>query len=236
MRQKKRTQPHSREYSEGRKETVSDLFSMMDSLGIGRDFIHSSFGFEPESFSLLESDLPIYLWVHDENRKIVYGNSWFLDKYGNCNTKSCHKKIMGREDVCSCCLSGEALECNKSQSCKFCKRCKSGLDINIFHWPMTSRQGDRFVMKSSFYVEDSSGLLKDFFNKELDERAYPRLLISCSACKKIKDRDNNWVRVDKYILDHCRGRTSHGICPECIKLLYPGLDISSGDTNPETEP
>ena len=142
---------------------------------------------------------------------------------------------MGRQDVCSCCLSKEAFACNKSQSCKFCKRCKSGLDINIFHWPMTSRQGDRFILKSSFYVDDSSGMLKDVLDRELDERAYPRLLISCSACGKIRDRDNNWIRVDKYILDHFRGRTSHGICPECIKILYPGLNMSSVDKDQKPE-
>jgi len=225
MRKKKRHQPFSEGSSGDRKETVSDLITMMDSLGIGREFIHSTFGFKPEVFSLLETDLPIYLWVHDENRKIVYGNSRFLDKYGNCIAKSCYKKIMGKQDVCSCCLSMEVIHCNKSQSCKFCKRCKSGLDNNIFHWPMTNKQGDRFILKSSFYVADSSEVLKGVFDKEQDERAYPRLLVSCSACRRIRDSENNWIRVDKYILDHFHGRTSHGICPECIKLLYPGLNI-----------
>src|SRR5262249_50121163 len=41
------------------------------------------------------------------------------------------------------------------------------------------------------------------------------LLPICCYCKKIRDDQNYWQQVEKYIGDHSEVRFSHGICPEC---------------------
>jgi sigma-B regulation protein RsbU (phosphoserine phosphatase) len=41
------------------------------------------------------------------------------------------------------------------------------------------------------------------------------LLPICSYCKKIRDDQNYWQRVDTYISKHSDVRFSHGICPDC---------------------
>ena len=49
------------------------------------------------------------------------------------------------------------------------------------------------------------------------------ILPMCSHCHKIRDNEGNWHRVDTYIGTHTEAGVSHGLCPECVKILYPGL-------------
>ncbi len=52
------------------------------------------------------------------------------------------------------------------------------------------------------------------------------LLPICSSCKKIRDDKGYWNQIEKYIVDHSEAEFSHGICPQCLADLYPGLRIS----------
>jgi CheY-like chemotaxis protein len=47
------------------------------------------------------------------------------------------------------------------------------------------------------------------------------LLPICASCKKIRDDKGFWNLVEVYIRDHTEAEFSHGICPDCIKKLYP---------------
>jgi PAS domain S-box-containing protein len=61
-------------------------------------------------------------------------------------------------------------------------------------------------------------------------RALSGMLPISSSCKKIRDDKGYWNQIEKYIRDHSEAEFSHGICPECVKELYPDLDIST-DSN-----
>lgn len=51
------------------------------------------------------------------------------------------------------------------------------------------------------------------------------LLPICSYCKKIRDEQNFWQRVDSYISEHTDVMFSHGICPDCYRdVIQPQLD------------
>ncbi|MCX5819363.1 MAG: response regulator transcription factor [Deltaproteobacteria bacterium] len=43
----------------------------------------------------------------------------------------------------------------------------------------------------------------------------------CANCKKIRDDQGYWNQVEVYVRDHTEAEFSHGICPECMKELYP---------------
>lgn len=49
------------------------------------------------------------------------------------------------------------------------------------------------------------------------------LLPICANCKKIRDDQGYWNQIESYIRDHSDARFTHGICPECLKELYPEL-------------
>jgi GAF domain-containing protein len=54
------------------------------------------------------------------------------------------------------------------------------------------------------------------------------LLPICSSCKKIRDDSGYWQGVDDYVRDHSEARFTHGMCPECLRELYPWFE--KGDT------
>jgi len=43
----------------------------------------------------------------------------------------------------------------------------------------------------------------------------------CASCKKIRDDKGFWSQVEVYVTQHSEAQFSHGICPECVKKLYP---------------
>ncbi len=47
------------------------------------------------------------------------------------------------------------------------------------------------------------------------------LLPICANCKKIRDDEGYWQDVAVYVRDHSEADFSHGICPGCMRKLYP---------------
>jgi len=44
----------------------------------------------------------------------------------------------------------------------------------------------------------------------------------CANCKKIRDENGCWNQVEVYIREHSEADFSHGVCPECTQILFPG--------------
>jgi steroid delta-isomerase-like uncharacterized protein len=47
------------------------------------------------------------------------------------------------------------------------------------------------------------------------------ILPLCMYCKKVRDDEGYWERVDTYIRKHSTVDISHGICPECLRERHP---------------
>jgi len=54
----------------------------------------------------------------------------------------------------------------------------------------------------------------------------------CSACKKIRNDDDYWESIERFLKEQYGAQMSHGICPDCIKKLYPDLDIPPPKKSP----
>jgi hypothetical protein len=61
----------------------------------------------------------------------------------------------------------------------------------------------------------------------------------CASCKKIRNAEDQWEQMEKYITQHSLAQFSHSICPDCARQLYPDLyngkmkiaqQINSADT------
>lgn len=64
--------------------------------------------------------------------------------------------------------------------------------------------------------------------KALDEIKTLRGIIPiCSSCKKIRDDQGYWNQIEVYLRDHSDAEFSHGICPECLKRLYPDVNLDT---------
>ncbi|MCP4599314.1 MAG: hypothetical protein GY847_02050 [Proteobacteria bacterium] len=63
------------------------------------------------------------------------------------------------------------------------------------------------------------------------------LLPICASCKKIRNDDGDWTRMEIFIEAHSDAQFSHGLCQDCAKHLYPDLQLreeSAIDAHPET--
>jgi DNA-binding response OmpR family regulator len=49
------------------------------------------------------------------------------------------------------------------------------------------------------------------------------MLPICSNCKKIRDDKGYWEEVELYVIKHTDAEFTHGICPECERLLYKDM-------------
>lgn len=47
------------------------------------------------------------------------------------------------------------------------------------------------------------------------------LLPICANCKRIREGTGAWTNIEEYISRHSDTEFSHGICPECMRKLYP---------------
>jgi PAS domain S-box-containing protein len=45
----------------------------------------------------------------------------------------------------------------------------------------------------------------------------------CASCKKVRDDEGAWQQLESYIQSRSDAQFSHGICPECLDKMYPGL-------------
>jgi hypothetical protein len=42
----------------------------------------------------------------------------------------------------------------------------------------------------------------------------------CARCKKIRDEKEVWQPLEKYISDRSETTFTHGLCPECMEIMY----------------
>lgn len=52
------------------------------------------------------------------------------------------------------------------------------------------------------------------------------LLPICANCKKIRDDKGYWTQVEQYLAERADVSFTHGICPECVQVLFP--DFAGG--------
>lgn len=56
-----------------------------------------------------------------------------------------------------------------------------------------------------------------------DNQALRGLLPICAECKRIRDDQGEWTQLERYIGARSKAEFTHGICPECVRKLYPHL-------------
>jgi hypothetical protein len=83
-----------------------------------------------------------------------------------------------------------------------------------------------FLILFSIFVHKKIESEKEALIVELKEaltniKVLQGLLPICASCKKIRNDKGYWEEMELYIRDHSEADFSHGICPDCIKRLYP---------------
>ncbi len=79
----------------------------------------------------------------------------------------------------------------------------------------------RDISKRNRAEREREELIKKLQDSLAEIRALRGILPLCSFCKRIRDDEGYWEKVDIYINKHFEADISHAICPECLKIHYP---------------
>ncbi len=81
------------------------------------------------------------------------------------------------------------------------------------------------LIRSIVYAVERHSIIQKL-NNAIDEiKTLNGLLPICASCKKIRDDKGYWNVVEKYIEDRSLAKFTHGICPDCIRKIYPSLKM-----------
>jgi PleD family two-component response regulator len=72
-------------------------------------------------------------------------------------------------------------------------------------------------------VKEKEKLIGELHQALAKVKTLSGLLPICSSCKKIRDDKGYWNQIETFIRQHSEADFTHGICPKCAKMLYPGL-------------
>lgn len=54
------------------------------------------------------------------------------------------------------------------------------------------------------------------------------LLPICAHCRRIRDDQGYWNKIEQYLSSHAEVEFTHGICPDCARVLYPEVFQKEG--------
>lgn len=54
-----------------------------------------------------------------------------------------------------------------------------------------------------------------------DIKRFKSVVLVCAACKKIRDEKGAWIYPEASATTPCDVVFSHGLCPDCMRELYP---------------
>jgi len=81
----------------------------------------------------------------------------------------------------------------------------------------------RDITKRKWLEEDKQKLMNKLQEAITHIKELKGLLPICANCKKIRNDKGYWQVVEGYISEHTDATFTHGMCPECLKILYPNF-------------
>ncbi len=188
-------------------------------------------GYSSENFAMSYLDIiPATVMVVDDDLRILNYNKSTGEAFGLS------------KDVTLMQRNGEALNCVHSyeteEGCGYAEACKSCVIRNSVNQAMTEkttrREQMKFSIKSGSSITDLDCLITAapivyenenrvvLVIEDIGElTALRRMIPICANCKKIRNDTDYWENVEDYLSSQMNINFSHGICPDCIKELYP---------------
>lgn len=82
----------------------------------------------------------------------------------------------------------------------------------------------RYAIERKALNTEQARLIRSLEKALAEVKTLSGLLPMCTKCKKIRADTGQWQRVEEYISKRAEVEFTHGLCPDCIKELYPDYD------------
>jgi FixJ family two-component response regulator len=90
----------------------------------------------------------------------------------------------------------------------------------------------RYAIARKQAAEDQEHLIAELKNALAEIKTISGLIPICAGCKKIRDDEGFWQQLESYLSQHSDAMFSHGLCPECVKRLYPDFVETGANVSP----
>lgn len=84
-----------------------------------------------------------------------------------------------------------------------------------------------YTVRLEATVQERTKDLQETNSKLIESLAKVKVLSGlvpiCAGCKRIRDDKGYWSQLETYVSQHSDAVFSHGLCPACIKRLYPAF-------------
>lgn len=173
-----------------------------------------------------------FVSVHDNDMKIVMVNKSLSEFLGKSPDeligRYCYEVMHGTKEPWK--------KCPHVESLRNCKTTTVEVDDKNIGMPLLVSCSPYFNSKG--ILIGTVHVARDISQQKKDENIKEKLICKlqdalskvkqlsgflpiCASCKKIRDDKGYWNQIESYIRDHSEAEFSHGICPDCIKKLYP---------------
>jgi len=186
---------------------------------------------ERSKFEAIVSGVGEALAIFDRDRRIIYQNEVHRAKVGDRTGFRCDERCeFGKESCDNNCALSHSLE----QSTIFRKEERMETEDGIRYFdvtasPLKDHDGEviggirlsRDVTERMRYMEQREKLLEELYHSMQNVKTLSGLIPVCGACKKVRDDQGYWGRVDDYLVRHSNATIDRNLCPDCSSRLYP---------------
>ena len=184
-----------------------------------------------EKYRSITESMVDAMYICSPDFRVEFMNPAMINKIGyDATGEHCFQAIYGLDEKCPWCIH-EKVQKGEYVTTEIVNP-KDGRAYNVSHSPIFHNNDSiskmtifRDITQRKLLEEERERLIEELKNALDQVKQLSGLLPICASCKKIKDDKGCWHQIESYIRDHSEAEFSHGICPECIKKLYPGLKI-----------
>ena len=174
--------------------------------------------------------IPIPVFVIDHDVQIRDLNASAVNLIG-IDKNSAYRRRGG--DVLHCLHATDVPDgCGRGPACRECDirnsvtKCLEERTITRKRVNLQVRRDEKHfdmqVLMTVSPLPDNGERLALLVIEEITEiNALPSLVTMCTKCKKVRDGQQHWKSMDDYFHEHAGVDFSHGLCPVCIKEVYP---------------
>jgi len=94
-------------------------------------------------------------------------------------------------------------------------------EVDVYPTPDGASIFFRDVTARRLAQEERENLVHELTQALSSVKTLSAMLPICSSCKKIRDDKGYWSQIEEYVRKHTDTQFSHGICPDCVRVLYP---------------
>ena len=146
-------------------------------------------------------------------------------------------------------VEDSCLECHHEQGYEL-GDLRGGISVTIQADPLlaTENQQMRYLLVTYFLIwvmglagqftaryhlniekEEREKVIDELQHALAEVKTLSGLLPICASCKKIRDDTGYWNQLEEYFIHHTEVEFSHGLCPDCVKKIYPDYSPEGGD-------